>query len=90
MVLVCFLFSQGHSSNQLYHNKEVTIFILASFCDKSTSHNEVGSLPLLFGPVSEGRRDGKQEKEKKGNSLEQVKVCVERRLRVMVSFVMWK
>lgn len=61
-----FFFSQRpHFRNQQYHNKEVTLFIFASFCDKSTSNNKVGSLPLLFDPVLEGRRDGRQEKKRR-------------------------
>lgn len=47
-----FFLQRPHFSNQQYRNKKVTLFIFASFCDKSTSNNKVGSLPLLFDLVS--------------------------------------
>lgn len=63
---ISFFFSQRpHFSNQQYHNKKVTLFVFASFCDKSTSNNKVGSLPLLFDLVSEGRRDRKLQKKRR-------------------------
>lgn len=63
--ITIFFSQRPHFRNQQYHNKEVTLFIFASFCDKSTSNNKVGSLPLLFDPVLEGRRDGRQEKKRR-------------------------